>query len=74
VHLPSTASKAVTLAYPEEGGHVGFPNGAFPGRIDWLPGRILSFFDGAEDSAEDSSEAATRAPDARELCEADTHG
>jgi predicted alpha/beta-fold hydrolase len=62
VHLPSKASPAVTLEYPREGGHVGFPAGPFPGRLDWLPGRILSFFDGAT--------PATRAPKGLELCEA----
>lgn len=65
-YLPPSASRAVTLEYPAEGGHVGFPNGAFPGRIDWLPGRILSFFDGAG--------LTTRAPEAPELCEAAPHG
>lgn len=62
-HLPATASKAVTLEYPEEGGHVGFAVGPFPGRIDWLPRRILDFFDQA-------APAATRAPGAAEACEA----
>ena len=62
-HLPASASKAVTLEYPDEGGHVGFPVGPFPGRIDWLPGRILRFFDDL-----------TRAPASSELCEAGVHG
>ncbi|CAN7185042.1 YheT family hydrolase [Massilia sp. LjRoot122] len=62
-HLPATASKAVTLEYPEEGGHVGFAVGPFPGRIDWLPRRILDFFDQA-------APAATRAPGTAEACEA----
>jgi len=44
-HLPTVASFAVTLEYPDTGGHVGFPTGPFPGRIDWLPQRILGFFD-----------------------------
>jgi predicted alpha/beta-fold hydrolase len=44
-HLPATAAPAVTLEYPATGGHVGFPTGLFPGRIDWLPRRILHFFD-----------------------------
>jgi len=35
---------AVTLEFPEEGGHVGFMQGPFPGRLSWLPRRILSFF------------------------------
>ena len=62
-HLPASASKAVTLEYPEEGGHVGFPGAPGAGGIGWLPRRILSFFDNA-----------TRAPNASELCEADKHG
>jgi predicted alpha/beta-fold hydrolase len=62
-HLPASASRAVTLDYPDEGGHVGFPAGPFPGRIDWLPQRVLSFFDGA-----------IRAPTGAELCEAGVHG
>ena len=60
-HLPQSASKAVTLEYPEHGGHVGFAAGPFPGRIDWLPQKILHFFDQL---------AATRAPDAAQLCDA----
>jgi predicted alpha/beta-fold hydrolase len=44
--LPGTAevSAAVTLEQPEEGGHVGFVSGAFPGNMDWLPRRVLEFF------------------------------
>jgi predicted alpha/beta-fold hydrolase len=30
--------------YPEHGGHVGFMAGPFPGRMDWLPRRLLHFF------------------------------
>ena len=63
VHLPAHASNAVTLEYPDEGGHVGFPSGAFPGRPVWLPSRILSFFDGVA--------PASCAPGAPELCEAE---
>jgi len=36
-------SGAVTLEQPEEGGHVGFVNGPFPGNLAWLPRRILNF-------------------------------
>jgi predicted alpha/beta-fold hydrolase len=50
--LPSTAlptrnevSAAVELDQPEAGGHVGFMTGPFPGRIDWLARRVLSFFE-----------------------------
>lgn len=44
--LPGRAdvSAAVTLEYPESGGHVGFVSGNFPGHLDWLPRRILRFF------------------------------
>jgi len=38
-------SDAVTIEFPERGGHVGFVSG-FPGRIDWLPRRVMDFFDG----------------------------
>lgn len=34
----------VRLELPATGGHVGFIAGAFPGRLDWLPQRILGFF------------------------------
>ncbi|MDM5180420.1 alpha/beta fold hydrolase [Massilia sp. DJPM01] len=88
-YLPKTASDAVTLEYPEHGGHVGFAAGNLPGRLDWLPRRILRFFDavqaspGASHSASHSaspgashsaSHSATRAPNADELCEAAAHG
>jgi predicted alpha/beta-fold hydrolase len=45
-HLPASAAPSVTLEYPATGGHVGFATGPFPGRIDWLPRRMLQFFDG----------------------------
>jgi predicted alpha/beta-fold hydrolase len=59
-HLPQTAAPAVTLEYPDTGGHVGFSTGPFPGRLDWLPQRILTFFD----------DTAMRAPAPAWLCEA----
>jgi len=37
-------SSSVRLEFPRSGGHVGFVTGKFPGRIDWLPQRILRFF------------------------------
>jgi len=40
-HLPAT----VTLEIHRHGGHVGFVHGALPGRIDWLPQRLLAHFD-----------------------------
>ena len=38
-------SDAVTLEYHAQGGHVGFLSGGVPGRSDWLPMRLLDFFD-----------------------------
>lgn len=50
--LPDTAlpgarqvSPFVRLEQPEEGGHVGFVTGPFPGRLDWMPKRVLHYFD-----------------------------
>jgi uncharacterized protein len=45
--LPSRAeaSTAVTLEQPEHGGHAGFPHVA--GQLDWLPRRVLRFFQGS---------------------------
>ena len=45
--LPGTADvpEAVTLEQPGEGGHVGFVSGTFPGSPDWLPRRVLVFFE-----------------------------
>jgi len=45
-HLPrpAEASSMVVLEQPDEGGHVGFAAGAFPGNLEWLPQRLLAFF------------------------------
>ena len=45
--LPTAAdvSPAVTLEQPDSGGHVGFPVGPFPGRLGWLPRRLMEHFD-----------------------------
>ena len=64
-HLPQSASKQVTLEYPAHGGHVGFANGSLPGRLDWLPNKMLHFLEG---------KAPRRAPLDDELCEATPHG
>ncbi|APV50425.1 hydrolase [Betaproteobacteria bacterium GR16-43] len=37
-------SNAVKIEFPEQGGHVGFVSG-FPGRIEWLPNRLMTFFE-----------------------------
>lgn len=41
---PVDVSSAVVLEFPEQGGHVGFLNPPFPGRLRWLPERIVGFF------------------------------
>jgi hypothetical protein len=46
--LPRTASRHVTLEYPKEGGHVGFAVGGLPGRLNWLPQRIVRFLETAD--------------------------
>ncbi|MFT4172949.1 MAG: alpha/beta fold hydrolase [Rhodocyclaceae bacterium] len=40
-------SPTVVLEQPAEGGHVGFASGPFPGHIEWLPRRLLAFFEDA---------------------------
>ena len=42
-HLPQSASDAVSLEYPAEGGHVGFASGRLPGSLAWLPRRLVTF-------------------------------
>lgn len=37
-------SAKVTLLQPEQGGHVGFACGTFPGRENWLPRTLFHFF------------------------------
>lgn len=45
-YLPklTEVSPSVRLENPAHGGHVGFVSGAFPGKLDWLPQRLLHFF------------------------------
>jgi predicted alpha/beta-fold hydrolase len=38
-------STFVTLEQPRHGGHAGFAHGRFPGNVDWLPGRLLHYFE-----------------------------
>jgi predicted alpha/beta-fold hydrolase len=45
-HLPRKASPHVRLDYPAHGGHVGFATGVPPGRLEWLPHRIVRFLEG----------------------------
>jgi predicted alpha/beta-fold hydrolase len=42
---PAAVSAAVTLNFSGTGGHAGFVSGTFPGHLDWLPRRIMEFFD-----------------------------
>jgi len=44
--LPSPAqlSPAIRFETPADGGHVGFVAGPWPGRLDWLPRRLIAFF------------------------------
>ena len=51
--LPTSAevAPAVTLEQPAQGGHCGFMTGPAPGRLDWLPRRLLRFFDEAQGPA-----------------------
>ncbi len=44
---PGEVSPSVVLEQPAAGGHVGFVSGPFPGNLDWLPQRLLHFFDSA---------------------------
>jgi predicted alpha/beta-fold hydrolase len=41
----SEVAPAVRLEQPDTGGHAGFMTGPAPGRIDWLPRRMLQFFE-----------------------------
>ena len=41
---PDEVSRSIVLEQPDEGGHCGFLVGPFPGRITWLPARLLQFF------------------------------
>ena len=45
---PSEVSPSVRVEFPARGGHVGFVTAPFPGRIEWLPQRLLHFFEHAE--------------------------
>jgi len=43
--LPRTASPAVALDYPAQGGHAGFITGCAPGNMSWLPHRVVQFLE-----------------------------
>lgn len=41
---PAQVSAWVELDYPDAGGHVGFPGAQGPGRFNWIPARLETFF------------------------------
>ncbi len=41
---PVDVADDVVLEQPAQGGHVGFMTGPMPGRLDWLPNRLVAFF------------------------------
>jgi predicted alpha/beta-fold hydrolase len=41
---PKELSRQVTAEFPRQGGHVGFVTGRPPGRLEWLPQRLLHWF------------------------------
>ena len=42
---PNMLSPDVVPHYTAQGGHVGYVSGAPKGRLDWLPRRLLHFFE-----------------------------
>ena len=56
-HLPRCAAAPVLLDYPAHGGHVGFAVGRLPGRLDWLPQRLIHFLEAATNDAQMRSAA-----------------
>jgi predicted alpha/beta-fold hydrolase len=58
--LPTRAevSQSVTLEQPEGGGHAGFAGSLCPGRLDWLPVRLVQFFESARRQASTSDASA----------------
>jgi hypothetical protein len=43
--VQSDVADCVLLEQPPQGGHVGFVEGRFPGSLDWLPRRMIAFFE-----------------------------
>jgi predicted alpha/beta-fold hydrolase len=69
IYLPTAAAPNVLLEFPERGGHVGFANGFPPGRLDWLPRRLIHFLEG-----EAGTLASTSAAAPAKLWETGAHG
>jgi len=47
---PRQVSSSLHLEFPDGGGHVGFATGPFPGNLDWMPARVIGFFEEQIDS------------------------
>ena len=60
--LPSAdeVSAQVIRDFPDQGGHVGFVGGPFPGTLTWLPERVLNFFDAHRADARVADDAQSR--------------
>jgi len=54
-HLPQRAASNVVLDYPDHGGHVGFAVGGLPGKLHWLPQRLIHFMEGANDGMDNGT-------------------
>ncbi|MCC7485409.1 MAG: alpha/beta fold hydrolase [Burkholderiales bacterium] len=59
---PHEVAPAVTLEQPGDGGHCAFVTGPFPGRLGWLPRRLLDFLGAAA-----GERGGVRAPSAFDL-------
>lgn len=42
---PNDCSDVITLHQPALGGHAGFVNGPWPGHLNWLPERLMRYFE-----------------------------
>jgi len=42
---PATVPREVKVERPQQGGHAAFIQGAWPGRLDYVPARVLGFFE-----------------------------
>jgi hypothetical protein len=51
----------VHLEFSDGGGHVGFASGPFPGNLDWIPWRVIRFFEQHIGSREQDSARARSA-------------
>jgi hypothetical protein len=59
---PAEVSDDVVLEQPPQGGHVGFMTGPMPGRLDWLPERLVAFFASTRDIPVSSAAAQPTPP------------